>query len=451
MANCTALEEVQLTGSITNIRDSAFRNCTSLKSLTLPEGIQTLGLTILYGSGVQELTIPKSVMTIYPNSKDANLAHHTFDQVAQEFVLKVYKDSSAAIWAQGTTTDKTSQESAANYEGVVRWLDASGESDVYMSYDEDAASAYIWMPEAMQATVIFANYIDEQLQSVAVKAETQLNKGGNTVEAGEMLSQPNGSVTKVMLWQSMESVKPLCTPVVQEIKVSLQLAGDSIMCQWPDSRYPQQGWGEPFRGLFHQNIRVINNAVSGYTAEAFYNNKWPSVKANLKEGDYFMVSFLHNDYCKTLYTDGTGDPNYISVYREYLQKYIDECKAMDVNIILVVPPNRGVSENFHGEAFSSVMPELAQSNSIPCIDVHAKTIEMLTADLEGVKKQLYLYKLVEQDVISQEQLNNHSNSTLKNNGEDLTHLSISGADWVAGYVAEQLKTQAPDLAVYLKQ
>ena len=60
--DCIDLEQVVLPASVKTIGDFAFQN-SGLTSLTLPEGVETLGYQILYGNkGVKELTIPGSVV-----------------------------------------------------------------------------------------------------------------------------------------------------------------------------------------------------------------------------------------------------------------------------------------------------------------------------------------------------------------------------------------------------
>ncbi|MBQ8525980.1 MAG: leucine-rich repeat protein [Clostridia bacterium] len=616
----TALESVELPTTIKIIRDNAFNGCTSLTELEIPYGTHTFGLAIISGSGVKELTVPESVTCIYPNDVNQLHRHKSLTGTTEGFVLNVTKNSYAHTWALGTTTDKDTNETINNYEGIlnikepggkandtITWaydtetntmtftgtgdmpgwttidIDGDGavndeptwyelrpwhnyvasavkvefsegitligadtfrggsslkeitfpstlkrikqyafantglseitfnngleyietgafqqtnasellekavipnsvismtnntfknqtaltiycyggsyaqtyaeensiahilmDSDFYITYSINDLKAVVtnYREEAVNALAVIANYTDGALTDVYSEYIT-LNPGKNEITAPE-LSQINGSVTKVMVMAST-NLTPLCKALSTKITPTIRIAGDSISAPWPVTRYGQQGWGEPIKNLWTDDIRVINDAVSGWTTEKYYTEKWPGVKSELKAGDYLLVSYLHNDYYVPI--KDTTKVNYIDTYRDYLQKLIDETKAMDVQIVLVVPPNRGVQGNFHGD-FSYVMPELAEKNNIPCIDVHAKTIEMLDADLEGTKKLLYMYKLVEQGIITQEQLLTHSNQGFRESGEDLTHLSTQGAEWVANYVADNLAVLIPELAEY---
>ncbi|MCD7887489.1 MAG: leucine-rich repeat protein, partial [Clostridiales bacterium] len=59
--NCTNLENINLPDSIVYIGNSAFYNCTSLTKLTLPDTITKLGGQILAGSGVTSINYPASL------------------------------------------------------------------------------------------------------------------------------------------------------------------------------------------------------------------------------------------------------------------------------------------------------------------------------------------------------------------------------------------------------
>lgn len=83
-------------------------------------------------------------------------------------------------------------------------------------------------------------------------------------------------------------------------------------------------------------------------------------------------------------------------------------------------------------------------------DIHEWILGLLQSDLNGTKKKMYLYKLIEQGIITEDQLAKHPNTNLKINGDDLTNLSENGAREIADYVAEQIKTKVPELASYLK-
>lgn len=61
----SSVEYVELFGSITEIGDEAFRNCTNITELTLPESLTTIGAGAFKGcTGIAELTLPASLTSI---------------------------------------------------------------------------------------------------------------------------------------------------------------------------------------------------------------------------------------------------------------------------------------------------------------------------------------------------------------------------------------------------
>ncbi len=58
----------------------------------------------------------------------------------------------------------------------------------------------------------------------------------------------------------------------------------------------QWGWGDLLAPYFDTNkINVVNRALGGTSSRTFYRDRWPSVRAMLKPGDFVMMQFGHND------------------------------------------------------------------------------------------------------------------------------------------------------------
>ena len=63
--NCSGLESITLSKSVTSIRKWAFHGCSSLKAITLPEGMTSIGECVFYKcSGLESITIPESMTSI---------------------------------------------------------------------------------------------------------------------------------------------------------------------------------------------------------------------------------------------------------------------------------------------------------------------------------------------------------------------------------------------------
>jgi len=132
--------------------------------------------------------------------------------------------------------------------------------------------------------------------------------------------------------------------------------GDSTMSEYKPAATPKRGWGMYLQAFFNpDSVEVNNRGKSGASTRTFYEteNLWPSVKAQMKSGDYLIIQFAHNDEkCKgedvfeqnaalraagqdTL-TDMRGtEPN--TTYKAYLFKFINEARELGVTPIMMSP------------------------------------------------------------------------------------------------------------------
>lgn len=63
--DCTSLENISLPDGLTTIGDYAFTGCTSLESINLPDGLTTIGYAAFYEcTSLKSITLPDSVATI---------------------------------------------------------------------------------------------------------------------------------------------------------------------------------------------------------------------------------------------------------------------------------------------------------------------------------------------------------------------------------------------------
>ncbi len=63
-AFCSSLEKVVLKSGLTEIGEKSFVGCTSLKSIELPQTLETIKSSAFQGTGLVEITIPKSVKKV---------------------------------------------------------------------------------------------------------------------------------------------------------------------------------------------------------------------------------------------------------------------------------------------------------------------------------------------------------------------------------------------------
>ena len=196
------------------------------------------------------------------------------------------------------------------------------------------------------------------------------------------------------------------------------------MSDYKPAATPKRGWGMYLQVFFNpDSVEVNNRGKSGASTRTFYetDNLWPSVKRQMKAGDYLIIQFAHNDEkCKgedvyvynsdmraqgkdTL-TDMRGtEPN--TTYKEYLRKFVNEAREMGVTPILMSPICRAyfgkdgkinaegrhdLSKDGIDKNYVRCMREVAQEMNVPFLDMTEKSREMYEyTGQEGCMKEYF--------------------------------------------------------------
>jgi hypothetical protein len=119
---CTGLVEADMQwADATEIREGAFKNCSSLTTARLPANIQTLGDSCFYGIGATSFTVPATVTTVGPWCfARANLKSITFKGNAPTIGEGAFnKITLTAYYPKNNTTWKPAI--MQNYGGTVAW------------------------------------------------------------------------------------------------------------------------------------------------------------------------------------------------------------------------------------------------------------------------------------------------------------------------------------------
>lgn len=176
--------------------------------------------------------------------------------------------------------------------------------------------------------------------------------------------------------------------------------GDSTMRTLTDG----SGWnGEWGFGLFAQQwfdeneLVVENHALGGTSSRTYYNYEWPTVKKGIKEGDFVVISFGHNDG-GTLWdkrsviggisetetkevTNDKGVKETVYSFGQYMRMFIDEVRALGATPILCSRTPRG---NFQSNGQLSMDTSYRQWGMAV-----AKEKGVAYIDLEGVANPMY--------------------------------------------------------------
>ena len=164
--------------------------------------------------------------------------------------------------------------------------------------------------------------------------------------------------------------------------IKIYLIGDSTVCNYKASDYPQTGWGQLLGSFFNANISITNNAIGGRSSRSFFEQgRWTTVKNALQAGDYVFIQFGHND------RDFSNDERYTSVadYKKYLTTFCNEAKAKGAIPVLVSPM---VLNAWTGTTMRNVFTESGNDYRGGMLEV-ANTLNVAFVDLNMKSWNLY--------------------------------------------------------------
>jgi lysophospholipase L1-like esterase len=232
---------------------------------------------------------------------------------------------------------------------------------------------------------------------------------------------------------------PAPSPGLAPHRITLHLAGDSTMGEGLPERRPETGWGEPMQEHFDAaRLVVSNHAKRGRSTRTFVSEGfWAALIANVKEGDYVIVQFSHNDGS----IDEEGTPR--EEYRANFTRFIADVRASRGIPILATPivvrafSRDGTLLDTHG-FYPDIVRSVASSAGVPLLDMQALSAQVVSEyGLEG-SKQLFQHL----------QPGDHPN--YPNGLADNIHLSPLGARLLAERAAKGLKDLNLPLAAFLK-
>jgi lysophospholipase L1-like esterase len=219
-------------------------------------------------------------------------------------------------------------------------------------------------------------------------------------------------------------------------KITIWMCGDSTMSIKEPKAYPETGWGMPFAFFWDSTVRIENRAKNGRSTKTFISEKlWQNVIENVKEGDYVIIQFGHNDEAKEK-TERYTTPE---EYKNNLRKFISESKTRKVIPVLFTPVSRrkfdaqGNVFETHKE-YSALVHEVGASEKVPVIDLDKKTRELYQQFGNENSRWLFL------------QLKPGEHPNYPEGRDDNTHFSELGARLVAQLALAELKILFPELA-----
>ena len=163
-------------------------------------------------------------------------------------------------------------------------------------------------------------------------------------------------------------------PAVQSIKIepaadvtTVFLCGNSTVVDQEDE--PWASWGQMITRWFDDKVAIANYAESGLSATTFLaQGRLDKILTQMKQGDYVIVEFGHNDEKEKK----PGDGAWYS-YSRNLKIFADRVKAAGGNIIFCTPTARrafqnGRNSNTHGD-YPEAMKTVAKRENVPFIEL----------------------------------------------------------------------------------
>ncbi|WP_225872565.1 rhamnogalacturonan acetylesterase [Pedobacter polaris] len=225
--------------------------------------------------------------------------------------------------------------------------------------------------------------------------------------------------------------------VWEKDSITLYIIGDSTAANKAKDKFPETGWGMELQPFFDTEVKIDNRALNGRSTKSFINEKrWEAILTTLKEGDFVLIEFGHNDEKIENPKVGTS----LDEFKANLIKYIQETQAKKAYPILLTPIVRrnfqnGILVDTH-KGYPDVVRKLADSLHIPLIDMQRKTEKFVSSLGDEPSKKIY----------------NHVDSGHVNYPKGLTdntHLNVEGAKAFASLVAEGIKETKTRLAKHL--
>lgn len=229
------------------------------------------------------------------------------------------------------------------------------------------------------------------------------------------------------------------TIIFAQTALRITIIGDSTVCNYAASKYPQTGWGQVL-GLFFNNgsVTINNRAIGGRSTRSFYQEgRWAEILPNLQKGEYVFIQFGHNDrdFNKSeRYTDTTA-------FKEYLRKYVKESRQKGAIPVLISPMNMNawngatVREVFREGAnnYRGAMINVADELTVPFIDLEKRSVAM-----QKRVGQNYSAKFIYLGLDAGEYPNFASGVS------DGTHFQEMGANFMAKFVCEGINELKSD-------
>jgi DNA sulfur modification protein DndE len=241
------------------------------------------------------------------------------------------------------------------------------------------------------------------------------------------------------------------TMLAENKKVTIWMIGDSITQTYPKRLAPLAGIGQAMPQYCKPGVKIENRAVSGMSTKSFCSRGfWKPVEEGMKKGDYLLIKFGHNDQKKKkpeMYTDPK------TTYKENLIAFIKAARAKGAHPVLITSMCRRVFYRSGAKkgtlrrslgGYPKNCRVVAKEQNVPLIDLNNISFENINKMSHEDSKKLYNH-------VPGDSKYTYWNKKTKGKGRvDNSHLNLSGAKIVAGWLVDDAKKQKLELAKLFK-
>lgn len=206
-------------------------------------------------------------------------------------------------------------------------------------------------------------------------------------------------------------------------------AGDSTVKHNRISSYPQTGIGQVFDLYLKPEVRIYNFAENGRSTKSFIDEgRLACIAQELKEEDFFLIQFGHNDEKE----DPLRHTKSYGSYQDNLRQFIRTARDHGAYPVLVTPVarrhfnDRGeFLSGSHGE-YPDAMLALGSIENVPVVDLRRESELLLKESGEELSRKWFM------NIRPGE----YPNGNFEEGLQDNTHMKYEGAVIMAGLVAK---------------
>lgn len=273
-----------------------------------------------------------------------------------------------------------------------------------------------------------------------------LEQGVNTIKFSSLTSEGGPNFDYIIVELTDEPIAEPYDPSQGGGNITtdnpvLYIASDSTAQSYRESYAPQQGWGYYLGNYFTENVSVANHAIAGRSSKSFYDNgRLQTILDQIKPGDYLLVDFGINDGASSQperYAPvcGNADNPTNGSFEYYMTFYIKGALEKGATPILMSPTLsiKNASQPFSAgyRNIDSACRMLASKYNIPYFDLSAAMANDFNKRDYNTVRRYYM-------------------GGVTDGGTDFTHFTETGANIVAGIIANGIKGLNTDLSKCVK-